>query len=268
MHGARVTAPALAGLATAGAASATVLFAGTARAQIEAVRDSGAPTDPASVLLALAAAAATLVAARLVVCAAASGVALLARRAGSPSAAAARIAVATSPRSMRPAMAALLAGGVALAVAAPATATPVGVASVVAAAPAHNTPGPIADPARHLPAPGWQSLPEPGWLPLRPARPRPAAQQAPGALVQLVSSGATRGGGADHELVVRRGDTLWALAARALGPGASAAEVAAEWPRWWQSNKAAIGADPDLLVPGTRLTAPAPLAHTTITEGS
>ena len=266
MDSARVVAPVLAWLATAGLASATALLGVTTREQTEAVRDSGALADPASVLVAMAAAAATLVAARLSGCAAAAGVALVARRAGSSGAAAARIAVAASPRSMRPALAALLAGGVALAVAAPAAATPVGVASVVVATAASTTPGPVADPARHLPAPGWQSLPGPGWLPSPPLRPAASAKRAPGALVQLVSGGAASRGSADHELVVRRGDTLWALAARALGPAASAAEIAAEWPRWWQTNKRAIGDDPDLLVPGTRLTAPT--AQTTSTEGS
>ncbi len=267
-----VIAPALAWLATAGLASATALLGVTAREQIEAVRDSGPLADPASVLIAIAAAGATLVAARLSVCAAAAGVALAARRAGSCGAAAARIAVAASPWAMRPALAALLVGGVALAVAAPATAAaaktaPTGVTCVVATASASASRGPVPDPAPHLPTPGWQSLPAPGWLP-SPPRPRPvaSAERAPGALLQLVSSGAARRAGTDHELVVRRGDTLWALAARALGPGASAAEIAAEWPHWWQSNRRAIGEDPDLLVPGTRLTAPA--AQSTPTEGS
>ena len=60
----------------------------------------------------------------------------------------------------------------------------------------------------------------------------------------------------DDEVVVRRGDTLWHIAERHLPAGASAAEIAAEWPRWYAANESAIGADPDLLLPGTRLVAP------------
>ena len=59
------------------------------------------------------------------------------------------------------------------------------------------------------------------------------------------------------EVVVRRGDSLWDIAARHLGPDASAAEVAVEWPRWHHANRDVIGADPDLLIPGQRLVPPA-----------
>ena len=56
--------------------------------------------------------------------------------------------------------------------------------------------------------------------------------------------------------MVSRGDSLWRIAARHLGPGATDAEVAAEWPRWWHANRKAVGPDPDLLLPGTRLRPP------------
>ncbi len=59
------------------------------------------------------------------------------------------------------------------------------------------------------------------------------------------------------EVVVRRGDTLWDLAARQLGPGAGTARIAAEWPRWYAANRALIGPDPDRLEPGQRLRVPA-----------
>ena len=61
-------------------------------------------------------------------------------------------------------------------------------------------------------------------------------------------------------LVVRRGDTLWDLVQRHLGPDASDAEVAAEWPRWHEANRDVIGHDPDLLLPGQVLQAPAAAA--------
>lgn len=59
-------------------------------------------------------------------------------------------------------------------------------------------------------------------------------------------------------VVVAPGDSLWAIAARALGPGAGAARVAVEWPRWWAANRAIVGADPDLVRPGERLLPPRP----------
>jgi resuscitation-promoting factor RpfA len=63
-------------------------------------------------------------------------------------------------------------------------------------------------------------------------------------------------------VVVEAGDCLWTIAAEALaatiGSEPSNAAVAAEWPRWYALNRAAIGADPDLLLPGMLLRAPAP----------
>lgn len=55
---------------------------------------------------------------------------------------------------------------------------------------------------------------------------------------------------------VRPGDSLWAIAARSLGPRAGPGEVAAEWPRWFAANREVIGPDPDLLQPGQWLAAP------------
>lgn len=56
--------------------------------------------------------------------------------------------------------------------------------------------------------------------------------------------------------VVRAGDSLWAIAARQLGPGASDAQIAAEWPRWYRANRAVIGSNPSLLLVGMRLAVP------------
>lgn len=62
---------------------------------------------------------------------------------------------------------------------------------------------------------------------------------------------------AAHDLVtVRRGDSLWSVAARHLGSGATDAEVANEWPRWYAENRDVVGDDPDLLVPGQLLRPP------------
>jgi len=61
-------------------------------------------------------------------------------------------------------------------------------------------------------------------------------------------------------VVVRPGDTLWRVAERTLhastGAQPSAAQVARSWPRWWSANREVIGNDPDLILPGTALTAP------------
>jgi len=95
------------------------------------------------------------------------------------------------------------------------------------------------------------------WTPDRPAAP-PRRATGSEAAVLLVTSVPRPAAGVVEEVVVRRGDTLWAIAARHLGPGASAAEVAAEWPRWHRTNRAVIGPDPDLLRPGERLLPPRP----------
>jgi LysM repeat protein len=60
------------------------------------------------------------------------------------------------------------------------------------------------------------------------------------------------------EVVVRRGDTLWGIAARHMRPDPSCAEIAAEWPRWYEANRPVVGEDADLILPGQRLRAPAP----------
>jgi nucleoid-associated protein YgaU len=74
----------------------------------------------------------------------------------------------------------------------------------------------------------------------------------------------SRPGEADsREIVVGRGDTLWNLAERHLGPGATVSQIAAEWPRWFTANRAVIGNDPNHLVPGERLRPPEKKARPT-----
>ena len=57
-------------------------------------------------------------------------------------------------------------------------------------------------------------------------------------------------------VVVAPGDTLWSIASRRLGPGATAPAVAAEWRRWHAANRSLIGSDPRRLRPGTTLRPP------------
>lgn len=87
--------------------------------------------------------------------------------------------------------------------------------------------------------------PVPGW---RPTTPRTRTLPS----TELVS----RGTAPDVVVVVRRGDTLWDIAARHLGPTATVEETAAAWPRWYEANRTVIGPDPDLILPGQRLVPP------------
>jgi hypothetical protein len=57
-------------------------------------------------------------------------------------------------------------------------------------------------------------------------------------------------------VVVSRGDTLWAITAEWLGPGASDQDVASAWPAVFALNRDVIGHDPGLIEPGQRLLLP------------
>ncbi|MGW7683576.1 LysM peptidoglycan-binding domain-containing protein [Kribbella sp. NPDC054772] len=57
-------------------------------------------------------------------------------------------------------------------------------------------------------------------------------------------------------VVVREGDSLWSIAARELGPGATDAAIAARWPAWYAANRHVIGDDPGLILPGQVLRIP------------
>jgi hypothetical protein len=117
--------------------------------------------------------------------------------------------------------------GAALAMPAPPEARPHGV-------PMSSWSGDVDWPLPELPAPAvdWP-LPESD----APVRSRPAAPAA-------------------ERVVVRRGDTLWSIAAGHLEPRASNTEIAAEWPRWHAANRRLIGPDPARLDVGLRLRPP------------
>lgn len=101
------------------------------------------------------------------------------------------------------------------------------------------------------PATGWPGVPAPEPT----AEPAPEPTAAPAAA-------ATR---AVRRVVVRPGDTLWSLARDDLPPAdrASDAAVGAHWRVLHQLNSGVLGPDPDLIVPGQRLTLPpsAPSPH-------
>lgn len=79
----------------------------------------------------------------------------------------------------------------------------------------------------------------------------PAQAVAPAA--RLVARPPTR------PVTVRPGDTLWSIAAEALGADAPAAEIDAAWRVVATANRGVVD-DPDLIFPGTELAMP-PLPH-------
>ncbi|MGP7959903.1 LysM peptidoglycan-binding domain-containing protein [Sanguibacter sp. A247] len=81
--------------------------------------------------------------------------------------------------------------------------------------------------------------------------PRPARTAAPAA---ARTETAPRASGT--RVTVHAGDTLWGLAAAAL-PHASQADLVAAWPELHEHNRKAIGSNPHLLMPGTRIEIPA-----------
>lgn len=141
---------------------------------------------------------------------------------------------------------ALGAGPAALAAPAPALAS----APLAAAAP--TTHGVAPDGAAGDGRPAAPTGLDPGWTPTEPEAPACADPQPP------VLGTPTRTTADLPDVVVRRGDTLWAVAARDLPVDATDAEIAVEWPRWYRANREAIGPDPDRLLVGLRLRAPQP----------
>lgn len=88
-----------------------------------------------------------------------------------------------------------------------------------------------------------------------PARSSPPSTPAPPTPL-LIGSPHRETPDRDGSYVVRRGDTLWDIAARHLGATASAADIARAWPRWYTANQSAIGPNPQLIHPGLVLHAP------------
>ena len=62
--------------------------------------------------------------------------------------------------------------------------------------------------------------------------------------------------GARRTLVVRPGDSLWSITARLLPRGAGDRRICTGWHRLYHANEDRIGADPDLIHPGTPLVVP------------
>ncbi len=131
---------------------------------------------------------------------------------------------------------------------------------------------PVTDPA---PAPGTRAAavtaaPDPGFgAAIPPSAATPAAPSVPEAPSSRPRTAPALGplGPAPHTdaaarrqptVTVVRGDSLWVIAARHLGPHATPQEIAKEWPRWYAANRTVIGSDPNLIHVGQVLTAPSP----------
>jgi hypothetical protein len=119
--------------------------------------------------------------------------------------------------------------------------------------PAIEGPTPLSPALRPTPTATTRPQPAdgPGWRPTRPVR---TAAPAPTLLTPT-----PRPSRALLEAVtVRRGDCLWSVVSRHLGPGASDAETAREVGRWYAANRRVIGDDPDLVLAGQQLVPPQP----------
>lgn len=139
--------------------------------------------------------------------------------------------------------------------------------SLMAAQPAyaHDADPTSSSPAVTAPleAPGEPSDLDPQWIPVesprllgpswQPTVPPPGG----GLLVKEVRESRSIMTPATAEIVVRPGDSLWAIAARHLGPQATDVQISEAWPHWHAANRDLIGDNPDLLQPGQALRPPA-----------
>jgi len=132
-------------------------------------------------------------------------------------------------------------------------------ASLAAPTPSgHRSSAPIYPATQPATQPATAETP-PGHAARRPTDPPPSGSAAP-VSPAATGEGDAAPGRATTAVVVRPGDSLWAVARRdlqAAGAGATARDVAAAWPLWWAANRQLVGEDPDLLRPGTHLTPPA-----------
>ncbi len=89
---------------------------------------------------------------------------------------------------------------------------------------------------------------------------RGAPLTRPVSLTKAVKPAAMAGSSmtASHSVMVRPGDSLWAIASRLVGPSASGEEIQHKLVAVWNMNAKRIGSgDPNLIFPGQRLTLPA-----------
>jgi hypothetical protein len=91
-------------------------------------------------------------------------------------------------------------------------------------------------------------------------RPPPGQRHHRASRVSLVAASPRRATDIDAAVTVQAGDSLWSIAAGHLGRDATAAQIAAAWPRWYAENRRVVGDDPTLILPGQRLQPPSAAA--------
>jgi hypothetical protein len=148
-----------------------------------------------------------------------------------------------------PLVAATTPAGAAATGTAPSASWPTPTSAPRAAGPASSTSSSV--PPTPVPFPG--GAPDAAWTPSPPDRTRVHDPEG----LDLLSRTPAAGHVVDEGVVVRRGDSLWSITGRYLGPSATADEIAREWPRWHEANRQVIGDDPDLIRPGQVLHPPA-----------
>ena len=103
-----------------------------------------------------------------------------------------------------------------------------------------------------------EAAPPPTWSPEGPVSRTALSPRAvpPRAVPPKASFPDVRTSPVDGIVVVHRGDTLWSIAARHLGPTATAADIDTECHRWFATNRKVIGEDANLILPGQLLRPP------------
>jgi hypothetical protein len=216
--------------AVLGISAVLAMTAPTPAAAWQGLRQVGAGADPIRPLVDLCALTGWTVAGWLLVAAALT---TAGRLPGSPGRLAAAVSRRVTPRVLRRVVEAALGATVAVGALGPASPAAAAAAPPAAAASVAVTRAWPAGPTVSADL-DWPSTPVPS------AASIPAPAAGPGAAV-----------------VVRRGDTLWGVAAEHLPAQAAPGQIAQAWPTWWAANRVAIGADPGLIHPGLRLTPPA-----------
>ncbi len=246
----RSRSPVLRGVALLAAVVAPAVWLAAVARRLALTLLTGGPASPPDLLTALAAVAALGLLFWLLVAVLAEMLAALPGRTGAGGTwLARRVSPALVRRGVTLALGAGLAGVMTAPLAAAAAPPDPGFGAVLAPAPSGSDPSAGAVPRAPASVPDAPaSVPVPGWVPAP-----PTVRPAPG--TELLAR-APRPAPVDDAVVVHRGDTLWSIAARHLAPGASDAEIAAAWPRWYAANRAVIGPDPQLILPGQRLRPP------------
>ena len=228
---------------TAAALAALLLAAPSPSSAVRALASPGSSASPTDPVVALAALVAWGLTGWLALVLAST---VAARLPGGAGRAAGAVARRVAPAALRRAL------EVALGLAVTATALGAGTAAATTTppAPAAAAASPSLDwPGAAAPDLDWPTAASPG--PTSPPVPPPSATPVRAAPMPAEAPG---------DVVVQPGDSLWRLAERDVerrtGTAPSTAQTAAAWPSWWAANREAVGDDPDLVHPGTRLTPP------------